>query len=335
MRNPSQITIDKKAVSRNFNRAADSYEHASFVPNEVGDRLFERLEYIKINPQNILDLGSGTGIFSQKLLLKYPKANIFSADIAEEMLHFAKKSKNMDASKILSLCADAEKLPILSHSIDLIFSNCCFHWCYDLITLFSECRRILKPGGLLLFSTFGPDTLIELREILGKLDPDNQHVNIFLDMHDIGDILLHAGFEDPVMDMERLTLLYQDVSELLRDLKLSGENLSTTRFIKIIEDRENERNNNYVSNQNIPFQNPYNRNLNTKQLSAEYAIYQNEDGLIPATFEIVFGHAFLGKDTDNSDFAANESTNDISKTMPTRKTLPLKISMKEECSGHN
>lgn len=326
MRNSPQITIDKKAVSRNFNRAADSYEHASFVPNEIGERLFERLEYIKINPLNILDLGSGTGTFSQKLLLKYPKANIFSADIADGMLNYARDARNGDNSNILSLCADAEKLPIKPYSIDLIFSNCCFHWCYDLISLFSECKRILKPGGLLLFSTFGPDTLMELRDSLAKLDPENQHVNIFLDMHDIGDILLHAGFEDPVMDMERLTLLYQNVAELHRDLKWSGENLSTTRFIKIIENcDENVREDKYFSTKNTPEQNYYNRNLTTKQLSAEYAIYQKEDGLLPATFEIVFGHAFQSSDIEVSNFANISSTKEISKESSNRKAIPFKI----------
>lgn len=288
MHNSSSITIDKITVARNFSRAAASYDEAAVLNKEVGVRLLERLDFIKLAPKRILDLGSGTGIFSQKLLQKYPESEVFSLDIAEGMLVYAKDNLYKGVSL---LCADSEKLPIANQSIELIFSNCSFHWCFDINTLFAECQRVLKPGGLLLFSTYGPDTLKELRESFWKLDSENHHVNLFIDMHDVGDLLLHSGFLDPVMDMENYTLLYQTVSQLHSDLKSMGANLV------LVNDKLIRR---------------FNRNIALKKLSEAYEIFR-VDADLPATFEIIYGHAFQANEPNNNLYEHPE------------KQIPLKI----------
>jgi malonyl-CoA O-methyltransferase len=165
------------------------------------------------------------------------------------------------------ICGDAERLPIATASVDLIVSNLTLQWCQPLAA-FAEFRRVLRPGGLLMFTTFGPDTLKELRAAWGAVD-DRPHVHSFLDLRDVGDLLLQSDFADPVVDVERLTLHYPAVFDILRDLKRIGAQ-------NVAQDRA--------------------RGLTGKQrfekFRGTYAAIAVEQG-IPATYEVVFGHAWV------------------------------------------
>lgn len=261
-------TIDKMTVSRNFSRRASSYDEAAVLQKEVGTRLLERLEFVGTVPQNILDLGSGTGFFSKKLQQQYPHATIIALDIAEGMLQFS-KLENAHRKTAFEICGDAEQLPLASQTIDLIFSNCCLQWCPNLTALFQECCRVLKPGGIFLFSTFGPDTLKELRMSVQALDAEANHTHTFLDMHDLGDLLLHY-FSNPVVDTEFFTLTYSSISELRKDLKFMGANYAANTEGK------------------LKF---FSRNINGKSLAEQYENFRNSEGNLPATFEVVYGYA--------------------------------------------
>jgi malonyl-CoA O-methyltransferase len=165
------------------------------------------------------------------------------------------------------VCADIEALPVAANSVGLVWSNLTVQWCNDLPATFVELHRVLKTEGLLMFSTFGPDTLKELRQAFSGVDGHN-HLNRFADMHDIGDMLVQAGFADPVMDMEMLTLTYDDVRAVLQDLKTIGAHNATAgraqglmgknAWARLIENYERLRSN----------------------------------GKLPATFEVVYGHAW-------------------------------------------
>lgn len=262
----------KLAIARNFSKAASTYDQAAIIQQEVGQRLLERLELIKLSPTTILDLGSGTGFFSQALSKKYPDAIVLNTDISEGMINFAKQVRH--SPKQFHLCADGDYLPIKSHSIDFFFSNCALSWFFLPRTVFKEIRRLLKPEGLLLFSTFGPDTLQELKACFNMLD-DKEHINPFIDMHDIGDMLLQEGLLGPVMDMEHITLAYKDIQTLINDLKLTG-----ARFV-----------NNLPSNSRGLFTPRYFQKL----LSLYARHFQDADQKFSATFEVIYGHAWAGQ----------------------------------------
>ncbi len=260
----------KAAITKNFNRAAYTYNQAAIIHQEVGTRLLERLDLIKLEPNVILDLGSGTGFFAQKLTDKYPKAHIIKLDIAKSMLQFS--NQNHFAQHV-AVCSDGECLPFKSRSVDFVFSNCVFHWFSDLQRALAEIHRVLKPEGLLLFSTFGPDTLKELRECFSTIDC-NTHVNTFIDMHHIGDMLLQTQFLDPVMDMEMITITYKKCLDLIRDLKKTGEN--------------------YVIRQKRIGLNP--KDTLDKLINA-YEYYRTSESVLPATFEVIYGHAWCSGNT--------------------------------------
>ncbi|MFO1350922.1 MAG: malonyl-ACP O-methyltransferase BioC [Gammaproteobacteria bacterium] len=249
-----------------INRAAWTHDAATPIHREIGARLLERLELIRITPHFIVDIGCGTGITSIALRKKYPKAQVIGLDMAWALLARARQRASW-FRKSLWVCSDTETLPLRDASCDLLFSNLALHWCNDLDQTLQEFKRILKPEGLLLFSTLGPDTLIELRQSWRAADAFT-HVNAFIDMHDIGDALIRARFADPVMDVERLTLTYRDVYGLMADLKNSGA-------------------------RNFTAGRP--RSLTGKQrLQTMLHAYEQfrRDGRLPATYEIVYGHAW-------------------------------------------
>jgi malonyl-CoA O-methyltransferase len=256
----------KLAIARNFSRAANTYNEAAIIQQEIGKRLLDRLELIKMIPDIILDLGGGTGAHSLALSHKFPRAKILNVDIAEGMLQFAKPL--FPKENPFCLCADGESLPIQSHSIDFVFSNCSIQWLSDPRTIFAEVRRILKPNGFFLFSSFGQDTLKELKESFAIIDTE-KHVNDFADMHDIGDILLHTKFLDPVMDMEIITVTYPNLMKLLSDLKMTGAN-----FVMDSGSRGLSPKNTFDG------------------LNKAYEHYRNLDNRLPASFEVIYGHAF-------------------------------------------
>lgn len=275
MKTGDLLLPDKREVRRSFNRAAATYDSAAVLHREVCGRIFERLDYIKLAPRRVLDLGCGTGFGSAKLLARYPEAQIIGLDIAPAMLRHA-RARNAapglmhrlmgKTRRYRWLCADAEALPLVPGSAELVFSNLTLQWC-DPSRFFNEAQRVLAPDGLLMFSTFGPDTLKELREVFGAFD-EHPHVNAFLDMHDIGDLLVNAGFGDPVMDMEIVTLTYADLKTLMIELKSVGaHNVLPGRHAGLVG-----------------------RNA-WQRIVSEYEKHRR-GGRLPATFEVVYGHAW-------------------------------------------
>ncbi len=266
-----QYQLDKRLIRESFNRAASSYDELALLQQEVGQRLLERLELIKLEPKRIIDIGAGTGQLSQELSQRYKKCEVIAYDIAPEMLKKARQRQNITArwfGKQRFLCGDAEHLPLADNSVDMIFSNFAIQWCSDLDQAFREFQRVLKPEGLLLFTTFGPDTLKELRQAWKAVDND-VHVNSFIDMHDIGDALIRAKVSDPVMDTEKLTLTYKEGMGVMRDLKAMGAHNVTAG-----------RNHTLTGKQKL------------QQMLSAYEQFRNAEGLLPATYEVVYGHAW-------------------------------------------
>lgn len=262
--------FNKNHIINSFNRAAKTYDKAAILQREIAERLLDHLEPMRLQPKVILDLGSAIGYTAKLLKKRYPKATIVSIDIAENMLREAKR-KGGWFHKPLCVCGDIERLPFQKSSIDLIFSNLALSWCLDLPSTFQQIRRSLRPDGLFLFSTLGPDTLKELRESWMSVD-DNVHTHRFVDMHDIGDALIHAKFLDPVMEMDSLIMEYSDPTILLKDLKNTGSyNISAVRT------------------KGLMGKNHWQKFINA------YQKYRQENSSFPATFEIIYGHAWAPK----------------------------------------
>lgn len=262
----SEHLFDKQRTRLAFGRAAKDYDALAVLQREVGGRMLHRLQLVRMQPSRVLDLGSGTGEFAGHLLKHYAKAEVLALDFAMPMLQFARQ-RGRWLRRPKCVCADMEALPLASASLDLIYSNLAFQWANDYPTLFSECLRVLKPGGLLMFSSFGPDTLKELRQAWAQVD-NAPHVSPFMDMHDLGDALLGAGFAEPVMDVDRLTLTYAEVKELMRDLKGIGAHNALSQSHKGLTGKS--------------------------RMAAMCAAYEQfrRDGILPASYEVVYGHAW-------------------------------------------
>lgn len=297
--------FNRQHLKQHFSHAAPSYDEAAILQKTVAQRMDERLELTTIEAQKIADIGAGTGLLTIHLMQRYPQAQLFAVDLSEQMLQQARsrlikpKSNSLKAiSSILPqnstfqslltthgaqlINADAFALPFADKSLDMITSNLMLQWCDDLDAVFAEFRRVLRPEGLLMFTTFGPDTLKELRQAWQMADETYEHVNFFIDMHDIGDALIRAGFGQPVMDVEHFTLTYEKPMGVLKDLKAIGATNAS-------EGRQS--------------------GLTGKQkFSAMLNAYETlrRDGKIPATYEVVHGHAwaaqevFKGPDRDRS-----------------------------------
>jgi malonyl-CoA O-methyltransferase len=214
--------IDVRAARRRFDRAASTYAQASRLEAEVGARMLERLDYLRIEPRRILDAGSGPSRETRALADRYRKSDIVALDFSLPMLRSGDPRLGFFRKKKL-LCGDLARLPLATGSIDFLWSNMALHWAGDPLAAIKEFGRVLPPGGLLMFSTLGPDTLKELRVAAGAA-----RVHRFIDMHDLGDMLVEAGFTAPVMDMEVLTLRYDDAAVLLGDLRGGGQTSART-----------------------------------------------------------------------------------------------------------
>ncbi len=258
--------IDKTSARRSFDRAAATYDAAAVLQREIGDRMLERLDYVRLQPQTILDLGCGTGHAIGPLMKRYPNARLIALDFAPAMLNLARRRGSW-LKRPWCLCADAEALPLADQSVDLIVSNATIQWCNDLDATFRDWLRVLRPGGLLMFTSFGPDTLMELREAWTAAD-GHSHVSPFADLHEVGDGLVRARFADPVMDAERFTLTYTQVRDLMRDLKVLGARNATAARSRGL--------------------------TGPRRLAAVEAAYEvhRQDGRLPATYEVVYGHAW-------------------------------------------
>ncbi len=263
-------TIDRRAMRAAFEKAAVSYDTVAVLQQEVADRLVERMDLMSMKPVSILDVGSGTGFVSQLLAARYPAAKITALDLAFNMLKQAKTKCSFRQrwnKQFNYVNAEVENLPIADASVELIISGLTLQWCQDLTKVFKEFKRVLAPGGLLMFSSFGPDTLNELRQSWAKVD-NAAHVNAFADLHDVGDALLQSGFADPVMDMEMITVTYKDVKTIMRDLKLIGAH-------NVMQGRSHS-----ITGKN-----------KLQKMIAAYEQFRVE-GLLPVSYETVYGHAW-------------------------------------------
>jgi malonyl-CoA O-methyltransferase len=260
--------LDKARVRASFNRAAGTYDAAAVLQKQVREEMLSRLDLVKIAPQAILDAGCGTGHGSFGLQKRFRSAQVYSLDIALGMLQQTQLQRPF-LQKILNkqqlLCADIESLPIASNSMDLVWSNLALQWCNDLDAAFSEVARVLQPESLFVFSTFGPDTLKELRAASNN---GHTHVSRFIDMHDIGDALTRAGFSAPVLDVEHYTLTYDDVKGVMQDLKSIGAHNATVGRARGLQGKG------FLSN-----------------LTQNYEQFRVNNKL-PATFEVIYGHAW-------------------------------------------
>lgn len=262
--------IDKHLARLAFEKSAAGYDEAAVLQREVAGRMLERLDYIRHRPATILDVGTGTGFCSHQLATRYTNAQIYALDIAVNMLRRARRNSawwHRLRNRFRFIGGDAEQLPLADACVDMLISSLAIQWCNDLDRVFAEFRRVLAPGGMLMFTTFGPDTLKELRASWAAVDGEN-HVNHFYDMHDIGDALLRHGFAEPVMDTEYLTMTYRDALGLMKDLKQIGAHNVTRGRSRHLTGKSQWR-----------------------KMLAAYEQFRR-DGVLPASYEIVYGHAW-------------------------------------------
>ena len=257
--------LDTSRVRRGFDRAARTYDAAAVLHADVRDSLLTRLDLMALKPRVAVDAGAGTGHASRALQRRYPKALVIALDTSQSMLLAAGRQRAW-LRRFVRVCADAERLPFADGAVDLILSNLMLQWCNPDLA-FAEFRRVLAPHGLLSFTSLGPDTLRELRNAWTAVD-SHTHVNHFIDMHDIGDALVRAGFASPVLDVERYTLAYTDLRRVAADLKATGARNSTMGRARSL--------------------------IGRRKFAALQAAYETfrRDGRLPATYEVVYGHAW-------------------------------------------
>lgn len=262
-----QDIYELHSVAKSFSKAADSYDKAAFLQREVAHRLCQRLDFMRITPNLILDLGCGTGAIHPELSQRYAHAKLIGLDVASGMLDYINQNEKHNKATNL-LCADVCQIPLQENSVDLVFSSLMIHWCTDQSKVFQEIARVLRPDGLLIFSSLGPDTLWELRHAFAEAD-ESAHVHVFKDMHDYGDMMQKMLFIDPVTDMEKITVQYNDVSELMRDLKKIGAHNQHPDRRKTLTGKQ--------------------RFISAKKA---YENYRNSQQKLPATYEVIYGHAW-------------------------------------------
>ncbi len=262
------MSLDKATISRHFARAASRYDQHAALQREVGERLLGRLDGLNFAPERILDLGCGTGVQAQALNQRYPAARVLACDLAGAMLAQARRRRGWWKRRFELVQADATALPLAEDSLDLIFSNLMLQWCQQPEDVLANLRRALKPGGLLLISTFGLDTLTELRQAWAAAD-DHPRVGRFTDVQRLGSALTRAGFAEPVLDTDWITTTYSRPSELLSELKGIGAT-------------------------NADQQRPRGLTSPARLRSAlsAYEAFRQPDGRYPATWEVVYASAW-------------------------------------------
>lgn len=288
---------DKHQVAQSFAHAALQYDDVAVLQRQTADELLDRLSLVTLQPKTILDLGAGTGRNLSLLASRYPKAELFALDIAPAMLQQAKHRFQSDSGlkrwlpnhhKPSYMAGDAESLPLADNSMDMVYANLSLQWC-DLSRCFAEIQRVLRPGGLLSFTTLGPDTLNELRQAWATVD-DYPHVNIFYDAHDVGEAMMKSHLSEPVLDIDRITLSYDTAIALMKDLKeLGAHNVNSGRR----------------------------RGLTGKQ-SFQQVINAYEDfrqnDVLPASYEVIYGHAWASENPQqNKDGTINIPVSQISR----------------------
>jgi malonyl-CoA O-methyltransferase len=256
--------LDLRQVRRAFGRAAASYGAHAVLQHEVEQRLVERLDYFTTVPARVLDIGCGPGRAALAMRDRWKPAQVIALDLAMPMLRLIRPGWLRPLARVN---ADARALPLADASVDVVFSNLAAQWIEDLPALFDEVRRVLRPGGYLALSTFGPDTLHELRAAWSEVDRA-PHVNGFADIARVGDALMQAGFRDPVLDGEHFTLTYNDALSLMRELKAIGATNADARRARGLTGRETLR-----------------------HVGAAYERHR-ADGVLPATYEVIYAHAW-------------------------------------------
>lgn len=271
-------TYDVAQVKRAFSRSAPDYVAASALQREIESRLLESLDYMddpalqRVPPQVVVDVGAGPGFASAAMRKRWPRAQVIAADMALPMLRESRRhagwwqqTLGRDFSRV---CADARALPFADHSVDVLFSNLCLQWVDDLPAVFAGFRRVLRPDGMLLVSTFGPQTLIELREAFAAAD-DNPHVSPFASIAQFGDALVQAGFRDPVLDRDLFVQRHPDLPALMRDLRTIG----ATNALQ-------QRRHSLTGKQRFA------------AAARAYEPMRGEDGMLPASWEAIYAQAW-------------------------------------------
>ena len=276
--------IDVALLRKRFDRVAATYAEAAVVQREVGNRLLERFDIMRIAPSVVLDVGCGPGTHTAALAARFPDATVIAVDHSPAMVACAAPlapkqgwlarltggSGKAGKGEIRGLVADMNALPLSREHADVLWSNFALQWANDQPALFAEWNRVLKVGGVMMFTAPGPDTLIELRRAISRDESEaDKYVHRFTDLHDIGDMLVHAGFADPVMDMEVITLEYATTDALWRDLKAQGaNNAMQTRSRGVMTPRK------------------------LRAIEEALDASRRDDGPIRMSVEVVYGHAW-------------------------------------------
>jgi len=255
--------LDRAGVRASFDRASASYESAAGLQARVAAELLERLAVFAFEPGVVLDLGAGTGRVTRELKRRYRRSLVIALDLAPGMLREARRHQQW-WRRFERVCGDALRLPLADASVDVVFSSLMLQWCEPLDAALAECRRVLKPEGFFAFSTFGPDTLHELRGAWASADGYN-HVNHFVDLHEVGDALVRAGLMEPVLDVDRVEVGYPDALSLMRDLKAIGAHNVTAGRPRALVGR-----------------------ARLKRMQDAYEAFRRDDRL-PATYEVIYG----------------------------------------------
>ncbi|MGZ8254328.1 MAG: methyltransferase domain-containing protein [Burkholderiaceae bacterium] len=302
MEAPFRVPARLATVRAQFDARARRFSLHDAIVREVEGRLIDRLQYIRLVPQRVLDVGCGAGAAVAKLSTAYPSAYVAGLDLSEAMLQQRAPGLRRRLPRWLGgsspplVVGDAARLPVAAAAIDLVFSNLMLHWHPEPHTLFPEWKRILRVDGLLLFSCFGPDTLKELRVACRTALPHARPMP-FIDMHDFGDMMVASGFANPVMDAEVLTLTYRSPRELVREVRALGGNPRDDRLRTLPSGRR------------------------ARSLLDALDTQTGEDGRIRLTFEVAYGHAW--KPAMRSEAGASVSVDALRADLARRKQTRL------------
>ncbi|MBL4583039.1 MAG: malonyl-ACP O-methyltransferase BioC [Pseudomonadales bacterium] len=259
--------VDKSRIAASFSRCAASYDSVAQLQQQVGNHLQVTIPK-GFTANTILDAGCGTGYFTRQLTRHYNPAQMYAVDLAEGMLKFAaNKTAKSDKSRTYWAQTDVENIPFADNSFDLVYSSLVVQWCADLEAFFAEAKRVLKPGGILAFSTLGPRTLYELKQAWKPID-QHVHVNEFMPFAAVQQLLAMQSFESTNLTSHDIVLEYQRLNQLTKELKKLGAH------------NMNQQQSSGLTGKN-----------RVKQLIENYEQFRRSDGVLPATYEVYYGIA--------------------------------------------